>query len=506
MEWSSLQKAIYEKVEKSKKNLMVRAVAGSGKSTTLFEIAKRAGNNILFLAFNKSIADYGEKKMGKKVDCRTFHSFGLKTLTAYTGKFPEKNDKKVWDVVRKRYNRFDYRGEWYPGSVVNKVIKRVRDLGMMSYEEDDLMDFLEDNPVWSREPKTAQHEKSWVFSNLRQIINLIRDLDNDLDTIDFNDMVRLPCIHNMTLKLEKIPKTVLVDEAQDMNPYQIHLIMQLLKRGVRTICVGDPNQAIYAFRGSNANSMDVLRDMTDAEELPLSVTYRCKSNIVDFVNDTISTSDMEAFNTGGNVDFLYKEDVISYIIDHDIQLIVGAKNRSLLELWIMLAKQRIGSSLKGTGIAEQLRNIIKDFKPKSLEHLLRDMSEAINDAMVYDEEEEKEICTLPESTVELMRCIQALVEAFGVTDLNGLEYSLKDMEKNSKISIHTIHSAKGLEDEKVLVLQDWFPNDQLTNMKYVAYTRGSDGLFCVEDWMKEEQVDPNDLDELDPEFISQDAF
>lgn len=488
MNWSHYQEQIFDAISSSKKNLIVQAVAGSGKSTTLFEIAKRAGERVLFLAFNKIIAEYASKKMGDGIDCRTFHGFGLQTIKKFTGRYPEIVQSKVWDLVKTNYKKHNYRDEWYPGSIMNRVIKKIRTLGMMSYEEEDIIEFVENHPeLWSREPKTAQQERAWIFSNIRQIPNLLRTLDNNLDIIDFDDMVRLPCMHQMIKKMRIWHRTVLVDEAQDMNPYQIELIMQLKAKKVRTICVGDSNQAIYAFRGSFADSLERLQELTNAEEHPLSVTYRCKSNIVDFVNDTIEGSEMEAFNDGGNVFYTQKEGLVGYIVDQNVDLMIGAKNKSLLELWVMLAKSRIGSSLKGTGISEELRCIIKDHKPEDLNELLKNVDQALLDAYVYDEDKEETVCTLADKTVELMRCIRVLVDAFEILTLKGLNDVLLDMEKDCVRQIHTVHSAKGLEDTHALILEDWFPNDQLENMKYVAYTRGSDALTLVEDWHKEER-------------------
>ena len=69
---------------RTKSNLKIRAFAGSGKTTTLVEIAKRLEGNGLYIAFNKSIQNEATKKFSYNVDCRTAHSPGAPAMTCHT--------------------------------------------------------------------------------------------------------------------------------------------------------------------------------------------------------------------------------------------------------------------------------------------------------------------------------------------------------------------------------------------------------------------------------------
>ena len=58
--WSNYQIDIFNAIKNSNKNIIVNAVAGSGKTTTIVEACKRLKlfpNKVQFLAFNKSIAN-----------------------------------------------------------------------------------------------------------------------------------------------------------------------------------------------------------------------------------------------------------------------------------------------------------------------------------------------------------------------------------------------------------------------------------------------------------------
>ena len=81
-EWSPYQKAIYSFVENGQGHLVVEAVAGSGKTSTLVKCLDFIPSNkkVLVVAFNKDIVTELEKrtKTHENVEISTLHSLGLK--------------------------------------------------------------------------------------------------------------------------------------------------------------------------------------------------------------------------------------------------------------------------------------------------------------------------------------------------------------------------------------------------------------------------------------------
>ena len=74
---------------------------------------------------------------------------------------------------------------------------------------------------------------------------------------------------------------LLVDEFQDINPVQFRLIRAWSRGGESLFVIGDPDQAIYGFRGSDARCFDRLREERPAlGEITLFRNYRSAPPII----------------------------------------------------------------------------------------------------------------------------------------------------------------------------------------------------------------------------------
>jgi len=82
---------------------------------------------------------------------------------------------------------------------------------------------------------------------------------------------------------------LMVDEYQDTNRAQYHLV-QLLSAGTRNLMVvGDPDQGVYSFRGATIrNILDFEQDYPDATVIPLTRNYRSTATILDAANAVIA--------------------------------------------------------------------------------------------------------------------------------------------------------------------------------------------------------------------------
>ena len=76
---------------------------------------------------------------------------------------------------------------------------------------------------------------------------------------------------------------ILVDEAQDINRSQYNLLKELCRgSSPNTVLVGDPDQAIYGFRGADAGLMDLFcKDFPGTSTIRLDRSYRCPNNVLE---------------------------------------------------------------------------------------------------------------------------------------------------------------------------------------------------------------------------------
>ena len=114
--------------------------------------------------------------------------------------------------------------------------------------------------------------------------------------LDFDDLLleslRL-ITENSQLRrdLQNIYRYIFVDEYQDINPAQHALLLRLAERGVQISAIGDPNQAIYGFRGSDVKFFkSFAEDFPGATTLSLAENYRSAQNLLAASGQVIAQS------------------------------------------------------------------------------------------------------------------------------------------------------------------------------------------------------------------------
>ena len=94
-------------------------------------------------------------------------------------------------------------------------------------------------------------------------------------------------IRNGEVEQGKITKSVLViDEAQDMDEHEFELVKALMtiNDDMRVIAVGDDDQNIYEFRGSNSEHLRTLIEHYGATKYEMTENYRSNINVIDLAN------------------------------------------------------------------------------------------------------------------------------------------------------------------------------------------------------------------------------
>jgi superfamily II DNA or RNA helicase len=86
---SQKQEAIYHVWRNESSNILINAVAGSGKTTTLLQLVEYCRHRTLFVAFNKSVQEEIQTRLTdrglKQGKAMTIHSLGLKAIKSKYG-------------------------------------------------------------------------------------------------------------------------------------------------------------------------------------------------------------------------------------------------------------------------------------------------------------------------------------------------------------------------------------------------------------------------------------
>ena len=114
--------------------------------------------------------------------------------------------------------------------------------------------------------------------------------------MDFDDFAA-HCLHLFRSRPEVLAawqekfQYILVDEFQDINPAQYAVVKLLAGQGRNLFVVGDDDQSIYGFRASSPAIMkQFLVDFPEAQQINLSINYRCAPGIVDAAGKLISVN------------------------------------------------------------------------------------------------------------------------------------------------------------------------------------------------------------------------
>lgn len=111
---------------------------------------------------------------------------------------------------------------------------------------------------------------------------IVKDYQNQLEMLgmlDFDDLLEKTLEYSKGE--QKYPNYIFIDEMQDLNELQYQLIKEWHKGGTSLFVIGDPDQAIYGFRGSSSKYFEQLKkDYKDVKEIRLVKNYRSTPEII----------------------------------------------------------------------------------------------------------------------------------------------------------------------------------------------------------------------------------
>lgn len=292
---SSLNEKQTEAVHQTEGPVLILAGAGSGKTRVLthrisYLIKEKQVNpwNILAITFTNKAAgemrDRVDQIVGfgaESVWVSTFHSMCVRFLRRFIDRLGYENHFTIYDSDDQK-------------SVIKDVCKMLQ-LDPKVYKDRSLLAVISSAKDKLISPETYEQQ---VAGNIRQqkVAQVYREYQAQLkknNALDFDDLIVKTvelfqsCPDVLEYYQERF-RYLMVDEYQDTNIAQFHLI-RLLAEKYRNLCVvGDDDQSIYKFRGADIRNILGFEEVfPDAAVIRLEQNYRSTQNILNSANVVI---------------------------------------------------------------------------------------------------------------------------------------------------------------------------------------------------------------------------
>jgi superfamily I DNA/RNA helicase len=243
----------------------VLAGPGTGKTTTMVQLVnelRNAGiNDIRGVTFSKEAAQTVEKRSRSKGVFSTFHSLGYLIAS--------ETDRKPVEPEKRQRLMYRLKNKW-------GVDLKQLDMFIARMRRENV------SPNDARESGAYEYEYAAAYAEYEHT-------RLNEGWMDFDSMLR-----DAVDILEKNPETLarwqtehlIVDEAQDTDDLQWRLMQLMAQKHGNITIVGDPNQAIYGFRGAKPENITNFDQwFPGGRTFYLGRNYRSTKRIVQFIRE-----------------------------------------------------------------------------------------------------------------------------------------------------------------------------------------------------------------------------
>jgi hypothetical protein len=508
---------------------MLEAGAGCAKTSTLELAGRRIRTLGLALAFNKLTAEAMAAKLPGHIQARSFNSLGHRVLAQALGGTPGSKKVSIQLDTRKlgrlttqavKDHGLDLSSaQWFglKALVERAMLHGLVPAGVAGASGAMAEDTREE---WSRAAGAAgiDSDDFGLFLDPARDILRASIAEATAGRISFSDQTYLPVV--MDLPTPRFP-VVLVDEDQDLNPLNQAMIGKALAPGGRLIAVGDRRQAIYAWRGALGDSAAALRKHGKAWiDLPLMTTFRCPQAVVDGVQWWVPGFRAAAGARGGkvlrwaksrdepegpgwkwsDVEEKAAEAAAGTGVDGGLAILCR-NNAPILRMAFALLRRQVPLQVLGRDIGKSLVGLADKLTPGGLKSGVP--VAALLDALGGWESREVALAAAEhvpdraDAASDKAEALRAILDGAEVRAVDQIPAAvdLVFSATGTKVTLSTVHKAKGQEWSTVLVLDPWrmpskaarkaadagdpVPLEQEHNLEYVAWTRTRDTLILA---------------------------
>jgi DNA helicase-2/ATP-dependent DNA helicase PcrA len=302
-------------IQHTEGTLLIIAGAGTGKTTVIankiaYLIQQKLAKpeEILALTFTDKAAHEMLERVDQMINIgyvdlqiSTFHSFCQKLLEDFgfeigiPNQFKLLTDTESWLLFKRHF--YDFGLNYYaplgsPSRHISELLTHFSKCKDELIAPSDYLNYAQSQILEKGDANIEERDRTTEIANAYHTYN---QLLLDLGALDFGDLIYYSVKlfkerKNILAKLQNRYKYILVDEFQDINWAQYVFIRFLSEHSNLTV-VGDDDQSIYAFRGSNVSIiMRFKEDFKNCSEIILSENYRSSQQILNKAYSLISNN------------------------------------------------------------------------------------------------------------------------------------------------------------------------------------------------------------------------
>ena len=483
---------------------------GTGKTTTLLNLVEdflRAGTDIKkigYFSFTRKAAYEAAERAEEKFQIdreeipffRTLHSLAFRTL----------NIKKERVMKAADYREFGLKcgipikTAWHneEDGVFNSDNEYLRIINKARVKEIDVLEEYDNNG------HTLDIERDLLYLLDQELTKYKKEKG----LIDYDDMLEKFIEQDISPTFD----VLFIDEAQDLSPLQWRMVKTIWKKAAKTYIAGDDDQAIFRWAGADVDTFIALKEEVDhidtlkqSYRIPGGPIHELSQKIIKNVSNRYQKTYLPRQGTG---DLTRYTDVTQVDMSQGEWLVLSSANyflddvKDLCELQGWYYSHKHKNSIKlDLLLAIQAWEKWRKFETTLPVASIKNIYSYLGDNVTKGYKTGKTMSEEEGYYIEKCRADHGLqtqdvwFKAFAGLDTNTENYirnMLANKEKISqtpRITLSTIHGAKGGEADNVLLLPDITKSaldhndidpDELHRLFYVAVTRAKKALHILE--------------------------
>lgn len=471
-----LTKEQEEIINSKELSFKINAVAGSGKTTTLLEYAKRNSNlKILYLAYNKSLQISLQEKLKDYnlpyMHISTIHSLAYNRIEAYNYTLAHDLKNQVIENLLIKHELTINQKAYYP---IAEYVALMKDLvnfycnsSLIALDSKLIESYKKQSELGAKILELINKNEKRVIEHLKTILGAMKNKIIDATHDFYLKMFYL----NKKVSANLPYDLILVDEAQDISDVMIGIVEN---QSCRRIYVGDSFQQIYTFRFAT-NALNKI----DLPSYDLTKSFRFGDNFAKVLQN--------------NLNSLYEinSSKLLKISGLEKTTLIGKNHIDFSKPFCVIARSTFG-------LIQQLVYFIHDKKKIYFEggynsysfmnqtvYSIFYLKQKKNDKITIDEIKDFETIneleqfakdTKNQDYLNIIKFINTYGDNIFEINKKIKEFLVSD-KKDADIIFTTTHKSKGLEYEQVVMADDFISKKEIVNTKNrLSYQKANEEL------------------------------